>query len=185
MTKGEEEISASTLYHWASSKEAELVELPCFSVITQRALGQPYVADTNAFPLRSLSQFLCLHTHTYEHSVPAQGHMSAIWEVLKSWPLHLPALEGKWHSVCIVLPRPCTSLCSLWYIHIYLALKFSLIIQTLFFSFCQKNPKNTDLFSLDGNVWGIRLSVFLQSFESVFSSNAQQLTWTRGGRIWG
>lgn len=67
MTQGEEEISASTLYHWASSKEAELVELPCFSVITQRTLGQPYVADTNAFPRRSLSLSISLPAHTHTH----------------------------------------------------------------------------------------------------------------------
>lgn len=39
----------SSLCCWVASREAELVELPCCSVITQRALGQIHVADTNTF----------------------------------------------------------------------------------------------------------------------------------------
>ncbi len=109
----EEEISASALYHWASSKEAELVELPCFSVITQRALGQICVADTNAFPLLAL----CLHTRTHT----ASQRSAMCLQYGRSWSrglcvfLHLRGngTLGRL-SVGIVLPLPYISLCSLW-----------------------------------------------------------------------
>lgn len=48
-------MAASALYNRATFKEAELVALLGFSVITQRALGQICAVETNASPLLSLS----------------------------------------------------------------------------------------------------------------------------------
>lgn len=119
MTPVVEETAASVLHHRVSFKEAELVELSCFSVITQRALGQIYVADTNAFPLLPLS----LPTHTHVQTVSQRSAMCLQYGRSRSHGLCFsPHLRGNGTLGClsagIVLPLPHISLRSQWCIHI-------------------------------------------------------------------
>lgn len=148
----EEEISEAALYHWVRSKESDMVELPCFSVITQRALGQIYVADSNAFPFPSPS--LPTHTHTRRHTVSQRSAMCLQYG--RSWSrglcvsVHLRGngalgrLLSALYSLCVTSHSVRCDISML-----PLVVTFSLIIHFVLFV---KN-QSTGLLSPYGNLW--------------------------------
>lgn len=155
------------------------MELACFSVITQRALGQIYVADTNAFPLPSLSP--CPHTHTHTRTNTVSQRSAMCLQYGRSWShglcvsLHLRGngTLGRL-SVGIVLPLPYISLCSQWYIRI--SSSPDILINHSECWLIIKVRETSEVYDFD-------FSMFLQSFESMFSS--EQLTERCEGKIWG